>query len=194
MFALFAKGLETALGGVLPTKVALQRLEESVDLDEIGGEITPVVSIDYTLTIFERAHSLLLLVPASAITPFRRMFEASDADIGSPDNKTWQRRMRSEVSRLCVPLRTVFDETTLSLNELSNLAVGATLSLKATPESLATVECQGQPLFRCQVGREFGAYTLRIEERLGSAPDAAMTKANRNEEENHVTGSRSRAA
>ena len=178
--------------------MALQRLEEAVDLDEIGGDITPVVSIGYTLTIFERAHPVLLLVPASAITPFRRMFEASDADVGSPDNKTWRRRMRAEVFRLCVPLRTVFDENTLSLNELSNLAVGATLPLKATSESLAIVECQGQPLFRCQVGREFGAYTLRIEERLGSAPGAApgatMTKANRKEEENHVTGPRSRAA
>jgi len=176
LLALFAQGLEFALASRLPTPVRLQRLDQHIQFEEIGGETAPVVAATCTLTIFERPHDIVLAVPESAIVPFRAMFEASGADVERLDGGAWQQRMRAEISRLLVPLRTVLDESAMPLIDLANLRSGAILPLKATTASLATMECGGRPVFRGRLDDASGLYTIHIEECIG-AQTSAQTSA-----------------
>jgi len=44
-----------------------------------------------------------------------------------------------------------------------NLAVGQVIELKATPQSRVRVECNGEPMAWCDLGKSNGTYTLRVD-------------------------------
>ena len=58
----------------------------------------------------------------------------------------------------------MLDERLAPLQEIADLKVGQILQLNATAASRVRVECNGEPLLWCQLGKSNGAYTLRVEE------------------------------
>jgi flagellar motor switch protein FliM len=57
----------------------------------------------------------------------------------------------------------VLDEQLIPLEDIANLRVGQTLQLRASAQSRVRVECNGEPLLWCQLGKSNGAYTLRVD-------------------------------
>ncbi|MCK9911890.1 FliM/FliN family flagellar motor C-terminal domain-containing protein, partial [Microbacteriaceae bacterium K1510] len=56
----------------------------------------------------------------------------------------------------------VLDEQELQLADVARFAVGQVLPLKATPEGVLRVECNGEPLINCEIGKSNGVYALRV--------------------------------
>jgi flagellar motor switch protein FliM len=61
-----------------------------------------------------------------------------------------------------VELVAVLDEQETSLAEVARFAVGHMLHLRATPDGLVSVECNGERLINCHIGKANGVYTLRV--------------------------------
>jgi flagellar motor switch protein FliM len=68
------------------------------------------------------------------------------------------------VQRTSVTLRAVLEEQLIDLGEVADFHVGQVLELQATPNTPVRLECNGQPLFQCQLGQSAGAYTLRVDD------------------------------
>jgi flagellar motor switch protein FliM len=74
----------------------------------------------------------------------------------------WSERIETEVSRANVTLNAVLDERASLLGEISNFRVGQIVELKATVNSQVRVECNGERLLWCNLGKSNGVYTLRV--------------------------------
>lgn len=56
----------------------------------------------------------------------------------------------------------MLDEQELTLADVARFAVGNVIRLGATPDSVLRVECNGERLINCEIGKSNGAYALRI--------------------------------
>jgi len=74
----------------------------------------------------------------------------------------WSQKIQSEVSRASVGLVAVLDEQELTLADVARFSVGQVLPLSASPEGVLRVECNGEALLNCEIGKSNGAYALRV--------------------------------
>jgi flagellar motor switch protein FliM len=72
--------------------------------------------------------------------------------------------MQNEITRTSVSLSAILDEHLAPLGEIAALKLGQIMPLDATPQSRVRIECDGEPLFWCMLGKSSGRYTLRVDE------------------------------
>jgi flagellar motor switch protein FliM len=68
------------------------------------------------------------------------------------------------VSRTHVTLSAILDERPGTLGEVAAFHVGKVVELNATTNSRVRLECNGERLVWCHLGKSQGKYTLRVEE------------------------------
>ncbi len=83
----------------------------------------------------------------------------------APD-ETWARNIQEGINRTDLELRALLDERQTTLGEIARFAVGQTIVLDATMESLIVIECEDQRLFRGRMGMTRDGYVVRIEEKI----------------------------
>lgn len=72
--------------------------------------------------------------------------------------------MQSELTRAHVVVSAVLDERIGDLGEVAQFRVGHVLELNATAHGRVRLECNGEQLLWCHLGKSQGKYTLRVDE------------------------------
>lgn len=72
--------------------------------------------------------------------------------------------MENEVSRAHVVVTAVLDERMGMLGEVSSFKVGDVVELNATAHGRVRLECNGERLMWCHLGKSQGKYTLRVDQ------------------------------
>jgi len=72
--------------------------------------------------------------------------------------------MQNEVTRAHVMLNAILDERMGMLSEVARFKVGHVLELNATAHGRVRLECNGEQLMWCHLGKSQGKYTLRVDE------------------------------
>ena len=82
--------------------------------------------------------------------------------------------MQSEVTRAHVVVSAVLDERMGDLGEVAQFKVGHVLELNATAHGRVRLECNGERLMWCHLGKSQGKYTLRSMSRSTASRSSSM--------------------
>lgn len=158
----FANALEQAFSAVAPTNFLVGTATPRVSFDVLGRQTVPIVAAKFHLFALGLGGGITLMMSQSVLSPMRNeLSRAAGPEAARPDS-AWSQKIQSEVSRANVDLVAVLDEQELSLADVAAFAVGQVLGLRATPEGLLRVECNGEPLINCEIGKANGVYALRV--------------------------------
>ena len=164
LFEEAGKALQAAFAPVSRTSLKLERVETRMDFAIIGRRNNQAVVAKILIMALGRGGEMFVIIPQSALSPMRRsLAHVVSSDVGPADPR-WSKQMQNEVQRTSVTLRAVLEEQLIDLGEVADFHVGQVLELQATPNTPVRLECNGQPLFQCQLGQSAGAYTLRVDD------------------------------
>lgn len=106
-----------------------------------------------------------LVIPRSALDPFRRALETCSQGDQAQKQKRWARSFEAQLRSTEIELSSVLTTTQVNLGELVKLKIGDILALELPP----TVELTAGavPLFKGTFGVSNGHNAIRIVERLG---------------------------
>ncbi|MFN3688530.1 flagellar motor switch protein FliM [Salinarimonas sp.] len=156
--------VKTAFKAISPTALKLERIETRMDFAIIGRRNNLAVVAKLLIQALGRGGEMFVIIPQSALSPMRQSLAHVVSTDTAPADPRWSKQMHSEVARTSVRLEAVLEERMVDLGEIADLKVGQVLELQASPRSLVRLDCNGQALFRAQLGQSDGSYMLRIED------------------------------
>lgn len=162
-FARLAGFLASGFAPISDTPLHVEAVADRIKLDAIGKGGTPVVGVKFRLQVLGRTGEILVAFPKSALDTMRQALSRPPSKPAAKPDARWSEQIRTEVERASVRLSAVLDERMGLLGEISNLRVGQVLELQTTPQSRIRVECNGERLMWCHLGKSNGAYTLRVD-------------------------------
>ena len=162
-FARFASFLMSGFAPISDTPLQVEPVPDRAKLDAMRKSATPMVGVKFRLQLLGRAGEILVLFPKVALDTMRQALSRPAPKPTAKPDVRWSEQIRTEVERASVTLSAVLDERMGLLGEISNLRVGQVLELQATPQSRIRVECNGERLIWCHLGKSNGAYTLRVD-------------------------------
>lgn len=162
--ARLAKALETGLAGVAETPLSLEATLDHVDFDAIGKANNPMVLARYRLEAGPAAGEIVVAVARAALNPHRQALARTPTKEASAADPRWREQMQTEVTRAQVVLNAILDERPGTLGEVASFGVGKIVELNATASGRVRLECNGEPLLWCHLGKSQGKYTLRVDE------------------------------
>jgi flagellar motor switch protein FliM len=164
-FVRLARALEEAFAPVRQTPFSAETGEEELDLEAVGSVNAPMAVAKYHIEFCGRGGEIQVAIPMSAIGEMRTVLAVvPKKEKARPVDTSWMQRIEQEITRSRVVLNAILDERPMMLGEIVNLRVGQVLPLAATPESRVRVECNGERLMWCQLGKSNDAYTLRVDQ------------------------------
>jgi flagellar motor switch protein FliM len=96
-------------------------------------------------------------------TLMRQPLSLAPAKAEARPDPGWAQQIRNQLTRADVTLTAILEERPGLLGEVLGLAVGQVIDLEATPQSRVRVECNGEALIWCDLGKSNGVYTLRVD-------------------------------
>jgi flagellar motor switch protein FliM len=161
-FEQFAYALEGAFAAVAPTQFTAGETANQVSFEVLGRATAPAVAARVRLSALGHEGHLTLMMAQSVLSPMRNeLSRAAPPETIMPD-PAWSEKIQSEVTRANVELIAVLEEQKMTLADIAHFAVGQMLQLTATPDSMVRVECNGERLINCQMGKSKGVYALRV--------------------------------
>ncbi|MDY8108920.1 FliM/FliN family flagellar motor switch protein [Fulvimarina sp. 2208YS6-2-32] len=111
----------------------------------------------------EPLSSVTFALPMSYVTPHRRkLSEPVPMPEPSPD-ESWSEAMVRNFEKSGLHLEAVLARKQVPLSLVAHLRVGQTLSLDVGVNDPLTLECEGKPIFKAQVGFARGSYVTRFD-------------------------------
>jgi len=162
VFDQFANALEQAFEPVAPANFTAGPAAARVSIDVLGRLIVPIVAAKFHLFALGLGGAVTLLMSQSVLSPIRNELSRTASPEATRPDPAWSQKIQSEVSRANVDLVAVLDEQELSLGDVAQFSVGQILRLGASPDGILRVECNGEALINCDIGKANGVYALRI--------------------------------
>jgi flagellar motor switch protein FliM len=163
LIARLGKALETGFSALAQTAFVSVEGEKRLDFDLMGGVNAPIAIVRLRVEFGDRGGDVLLGIPRNVLTALRPALARSPSDDMGQADPGWSRQMQSEITRTKLILRAILEERLQPLGDIADLKVGQILELEATPRSRIRVECNGEPLLWCEIGKSNGSYTLRVD-------------------------------
>jgi flagellar motor switch protein FliM len=162
VFEQIASALQMAFGPVAPTPFVIGASGAQVSYEVLGRKNVPIIAARFSLSAFGIGGEITLLMSQSVLSPMRNVLSRAAAEESIMPDPAWSQKIQSEVTRANVELVAVLDEQEISLADVACFGVGHMLQLSANPDSLVSVECNGERLINCHLGKANGVYTLRV--------------------------------
>jgi flagellar motor switch protein FliM len=163
-FGRVAKALETAFAGIADTPFAVEGTTDEIDYEIMGRRNNSVVVARFRLEAAGRGGEVLIAVTRAALNPLRQALARTPVKEAPAADARWSQQIQSEVTRAHVMLTAVLDERMGLLGEVAGFQVGQVVELNATAHGRVRLECNGERLMWCHLGKAQGKYTLRVDE------------------------------
>ncbi len=161
-FEQFASALEQGFSLVAPASFQVGAAAHRVSFDVLGRLTVPIVAAKFHMFALGMGGGITLMMSQSVLSPMRNELSRTAGPESVRPDPAWSQKIQSEVSRANVDLVAVLDEQELLLADIARLAVGQVLQLGAAPDGVLRVECNGEPLINCEIGKSNGSYALRV--------------------------------
>ncbi len=172
-----AEALRAGFADIMPTAFRFQKVQSKPDLLFLGRPNAAVVVGSLQLVALGQTVGIDLLVPRAALDIFAERLAILPADEPPCADPRWCEQLEGEVSRALMSLEAVIEMQPMTLGSLAKLQPGALLPLPRNAANNVRLLCEGQDLFRCDLGQSSGRYTVRVEEptvELPSRKDEAL--------------------
>ena len=164
VFERMAKALAVGFEGLADTPFALEEVADCVDYDVIGRRTNSIVAAKFRLEAVGRGGEILIAVARATLNPMRRALGRVPVKQSPAADPDWSQQMQGEVTRAHVRLSAVLDERMGLLGEVADFKVGKIVELNATAHGRVRLECDGERLVWCHLGKSQGKYALRVDE------------------------------
>ena len=161
---LLASALQHALAEIAECDLRLESTRSSVDLSSLGRKGSVALICKCSLQVLGKSSEVVLVLPRSALDPFRSQLARNPQVEGLNLDKRWTASLHDSVIQTEIELSATIERRGLTLEDIADFEIGQIIELPIAPTALIQFECQGRPLFRCQLGQKDGSYTVRIEE------------------------------
>jgi flagellar motor switch protein FliM len=162
VFEKFAGALEQAFAPLSHTNFLAGAADARANFEVLGRLTVPVVTARFRLSVFGQTGDITLTMSQSVLSPMRNELSTPAGPEKVRPDPAWSQKIQSEVTRASVELVAVLDEQELTLGEVAAFCVGQLLQLRASPDGVLCVECNGERLINCEIGKSNGVYTLRV--------------------------------
>ena len=163
-FERFGSALSTAFAGIADTAFALEGMTDEIDYEAVGRRDDPIVAARFGLDVGGRGGEIVIAVARAALNPLRQSLGRVPTKEQPSADEQWSQKMQSEVTRAHVVVSAVLDERMGDLREVAQFKVGHVLELNATAHGRVRLECNGERLMWCHLGKSQGKYTLKVDE------------------------------
>ncbi|KAB0676529.1 FliM/FliN family flagellar motor switch protein [Aureimonas leprariae] len=148
-----------------PDRCLTVSIAEELD-DLLPADGRAFLALAFRVTLGEAAATLRVAIPEKAFATHRRKLSTVPEKAEPPADETWAKNIQEGIQLADLEVRALLDERQITLGEVARFAVGQTIVLDATMDSLIVVECEEQRLFRGHMGMTRDAYVVRIEEKI----------------------------
>lgn len=171
LFNAIARALEGAFAPIMPTAFVMEATSAGVDFERYNAA-EAMAAARFRFEAFDRAGEVVLAIPQSVIATHRKLLSAepNKTPVTQADPR-WTAKIERELVRTAVRLTAVLEERKSTLGDVAQLKAGQILELDATPQSRLRVECNGERLMWCHLGKSNGVYTLRVDEMIDREQD-----------------------
>jgi flagellar motor switch protein FliM len=163
-FERFGSALSTAVVGIADTSFTLEGMADEIDYEVVGRRDDPIVTARFGLDIGGRGGEIVVAVARAALNPLRQSLGRVPSKEQPSADERWSQQMQSELTRAHVVVSAVLDERMGDLREVAQFKVGHVLELNATAHGRVQLECNGERLMWCHLGKSQGKYTLKVDE------------------------------
>lgn len=158
-----AQSLDAAFAPIAKSTFVGEGISDRIDFDVFGRKTNQAVVARLSLRVWSQTGEMLIVIPGAAIEAMRQAFGPIAVEETKKADPRWSSQIQDKITRTNVALTAVLDERLIPLEDIANMQVGQILQLGATAQSRVRVECNGEPLLWCQLGKSNGAYTLRVD-------------------------------
>jgi flagellar motor switch protein FliM len=138
---------------------------------EPARDNVPAIAVRLGFEGLATAAGVSILMPLSLIAPLAPRL----ADVPKPSAKSvvsgdpaWRRKIERELAQANIDVTAVLETRETTLEALAALKVGDMLALDATAESLVILESEDVALYACELGKQDGVLTVRVESKVGA--------------------------
>jgi flagellar motor switch protein FliM len=163
-FRRLAASLERAFADVAETPIAVESIEDEIEYDVLGSPSNSVVAATFGVEAMGGGGQMRVAVTRAALNPLRQALARVPAKEAPAADARWSQQIQNEVSRAYVMLTAVLDERMGMLGEVADFRVGQIVEFNATAHGRVRLECNGERLMWCHLGKSQGKYTLRVDE------------------------------
>lgn len=166
-----ASSLQASFESVSAITLKFERVEARIDFSTLGQRNTPTVVAQMLFQVFDNGGRMFILIPQPALFPIRKKLEQEYSPDTTSNDPRWTQQLQTSVAQTEVTLHAVLEGRTMTLYELATLRVGQIVDLRATTESLVTLESAEEALFRCRLGQAKGFFTVLTESSVDQAQE-----------------------
>lgn len=163
VFEIAMPALKSLFSTICGVTFQLDKIHTALEFQTLGQHDVPVVVAQLVFQVMDAGGRMFIIIPQSALLPIRKKLESEHTPEVKREDPEWSRQLREGVARTKVTLNAILEVQPMTLHEVSNLQVGQIMKLRATRQSLVTLECEGQPLFLCKLGQSKGFFTLIVD-------------------------------
>jgi flagellar motor switch protein FliM len=162
-FGRLAQSFEVAFAPIAKSTFTNEGISDRIDFDVVGRKISQAVAARLSVRVWSQIGEILIVVPGTAIESMRQVLGQMVVEEPKKADPRWSSQIQDKITRTSVALTAILDERLIPLEEIANLRAGQVLQLDATAQTRVRVECNGEPLLWCQLGKSNGVYTLRVD-------------------------------
>jgi flagellar motor switch protein FliM len=159
-----SKALEAAFSGIADTAFAVEAISNEIDYDVIGRRHGPIAAGRFRLEAAGGGGEILVAMPHAALNPLRQALSRLPVKAPPKADDRWSKQIQNEITRTHIMLTAVLDERAGTLGEVAAFQVGQVVELNATAHGRVRLECNGERLMWCHLGKSQGKYTLRVDQ------------------------------
>lgn len=168
-----AGGLQTLLAPIEHTTLGFERAEAKLDFSTLGLPDAPAIMAQLVAQVFDGGGRIFVLIPQSALVPFRKRLEQRRPPDQPHRDPQWARQLLAEVGRADIRLDAVIAGPEMSLAQLAALRVGHLMKLNIATDGLLNLVSGEKTLFHCKLGQSRGKFTVRIEDEAAANVEMA---------------------
>ena len=163
-FARVGRALESAFADVAATPFLVEEIGHEADYAVVGGPHNAVAAASFQLEAAGGSGTVMIAITRAALNPLRQVLARIPEKAAPAEDTHWSQHIKNELARTHVVVTAVLDERISVLGEVASFKAGQIFELNATAQSRVRIECNGERLMWCLVGKAQGKYTLRVDE------------------------------
>jgi flagellar motor switch protein FliM len=151
-----------------PVTFQFDRLETNPRFATIARPANAAILIKLRIDMEDRGGRLELLLPYATLEPIRELLLQMFMGEKFGRDSIWESHLATELWSTNVDIEAVLDEQVMSLRNVMELEVGATVVLNTGPSSSVELRCGGVPLLAGRMGRLGSNIAIRVDSSLGN--------------------------
>lgn len=155
--------LTEAFGSMAPTDFVLERVEPSIEFMMMGQSDYSVIVAQLILQILDRGGQFFILVPQSALQPFREKLERGGAGKPPPSlDAKWSARLAAEITASEVELKASINAGVSTMKDVMEFEPGTIVELPGDSQCEVVLSLNDTQLAKCELAQSKGRYALRV--------------------------------